>query len=35
MSGFVSCSRVVLLNWRAAGFSAGMSYQITIVKHLS
>jgi len=31
MSGFVSCSKVVLLNWDAANFSAGMPYQITIL----
>jgi len=34
MSGFVSCRKVVLLNWRAASFSAGMPYQITIVKQV-
>jgi len=34
MSGFVPCSKVVLLNWRAASFSAGMPYQITKVKQV-
>lgn len=34
MSGFVSCSKIVLLNWLAANFLAGMPYQITVVKQV-
>jgi hypothetical protein len=34
MSGFISCSKAVLLNWRAATFSAGIPYEITIVKQV-